>query len=68
MPLEPADAYGDGPEPGDVPDGTGVGDIGVYRLDGRWSVAGKGSVWLLRDGRVESAFASGADLPAGVLA
>ena len=42
-------------------------DTALIRLDGRWSVAGKGSVWFLRDGRVENAFASGTDLPSGLL-
>ncbi len=42
-------------------------DTALLRLDGHWSVAGKGSVWLLRDGHVENAFASGTDLPSGLL-
>lgn len=54
-----------------VPDGLrllGIDeDTALLRIDGRWRVAGKGSVWLLRDGTVENAFASGTDLPAGLL-
>ncbi len=42
-------------------------DTALLRIDGRWSVGGKGNVWLLRDGRVENAFASGTDLPGGLL-
>lgn len=42
-------------------------DTALLRLDARWSVAGKGNVWFLRDGQIENAFASGADLPRGLL-
>lgn len=39
----------------------------LIRVDGRWSVAGKGSVWFLREGKVENAFATGTDLPGGLI-
>lgn len=42
-------------------------DTALLRLEGRWSVRGRGSVWLLRDGEVENAFASGTDLSGGLL-
>ncbi len=54
-----------------IPEGLRVLGIdeetALLRIAGRWSVAGKGSVRLLRDGTVEHAFASGASLARGVL-